>query len=81
MSRVAKFVALLAAVGILVVLITPVPDELPCTAHRAPLALALSLNLISVLVQPIFPSPRSVSSTVQSLSGTDLLSFTCTLLC
>ena len=82
MSRFAKFVALLAVIGILVVLITPVLDELPCTArHGAPLALSLPLTVISSLPQPIFPNPRSSFAAVQLFNGPDLLYFTCKLLC
>ena len=50
-----KFVVLLAALSVLVVLITPAPDELPCTAgcksHQPPAFLA---NVSAVLV----PAPR-----------------------
>ena len=82
MSPFAKFVAIAAVIGILVVLITPVSDELPCTArHGAPLTLALPLTVISNVAQPIFPNLRPNFAAVQLFSGPDLLYFTCTLLC
>jgi hypothetical protein len=82
MSSPAKFVAIIAAVGVLVVLITPAPDELPCTAsHKAHLAPAHSVNAISVLFQPIFTRVQPIHSAARLFDETDLLSLTCTLLC
>jgi hypothetical protein len=82
MSRFAKWVALLAVVGVAVVLITPVADELPCTArHGAPLVFALSLNAISVLVSQMLPVRPAAFGAVPCSSGTDFLSFACTFLC
>jgi hypothetical protein len=82
MSRLAKCVALLAAFGVLVVLLTPIADELPCTTWHAQVAFAVSLNTISTLVLAIFlPETRSGLEATRSFSGTDLLSFTCTRLC
>jgi len=82
MSRFAKWVALLAVVGVAVVLITPVADELPCTArHGAALAFALSLNAISIVISQVLPVRPPTFVMVPCSSGTDFLSFTCTLLC
>jgi hypothetical protein len=77
-----KFVAVLAAVGVLVVLVTPVPDELPCTArHGAPPLLSIPLNVISFLVQPILPKVGSAYAPAQMHSGKIFLALGCMLLC
>jgi hypothetical protein len=82
MSRFAKLVASVAAVGVLVVLITPVADELPCTArHRVPFMPYVSLIVTSVLARPILSYAQSPAGVVKVFSGTTLLSLTCTLLC
>ena len=83
MARLAQIAALLAICGIVFVLITPAPDELPCvTPHGTLPALALSLPVISI----VHPLLLSVSVPLASLplhfsNGTTLLSFNCTLLC
>jgi len=81
MSTFIKVVALVAAVGIVFVLITPAADELPCTArHGAPLAFALPISAISVPVMLSQGSPLFGKS-VPLFGKNNLLSFTCTLLC
>ena len=82
MSPFTKWVVMLAAVGVLVVLLTPIADELPCTTWRGHVAFAVSLNAVSTLFLAIFLcETRSGFETTGSFSGTDLLSFTCPLLC
>jgi hypothetical protein len=75
-------VALVAAIGVLVVLITPAPDELPSTGPH-------SLNKTFPLVSSHFSPPsleilsglRLQFSLITPLSRENLLSFTCARLC
>jgi hypothetical protein len=80
MSQFTQFVALVAVFGVLVVLITPVQDELPCAPLHVAFIFVLPLVGISTPVQPVSPSLRSNVVEVPLFSGTDLLYFTCTLL-
>jgi hypothetical protein len=78
----AKYVVILAALSVLVVLITPAPDELPCTAvHKSPLAPAFLGNVTSVLVQPIRLDYPSVLAAPRFFGVTDVLSLKCAFLC
>jgi hypothetical protein len=74
-------VALVAAMGVLVVLITPAPDELPSTG---PHSLNKTFSLVSTHFDP--PSLEILSCLRLQLSLTlssrgNLLSFTCARLC
>jgi hypothetical protein len=44
----------LAAIGVLWVLITPAPDELPCTTGYKSFGVALTASTISVVLQPLY---------------------------
>jgi len=82
MGRFAKYVVILAGLSVLVVLITPAPDELPCTAaHKSSLAPAVLANVPSVLVQPIRLNYRSARVAPRFLDVADVLSLMCTFLC
>jgi hypothetical protein len=82
MGRFAKYVVILAGLSILVVLITPTPDELPCTAvHKSSLAPAFLANVPSVLVQPIRLNYRSARVSPRFFDVADVLSLMCTFLC
>jgi hypothetical protein len=81
MHRFAQFVAVVACLGILVVLITPVHDELPCMATHGAFMLVLPLSGISAVVQLASPAPRPNLAEVPLFAGTERLYFTCTLLC
>jgi hypothetical protein len=79
--RFIQFAALVAVFAVVFVLITPAPDELPCTAPHGKLpVLALPSAVISI-VQLITFGPPSTPKAVPSCTGTTLLSFNCTLLC
>ena len=75
-------IAVIAAVAVLVVLITPAPDELPSTGPHA---------LAKIFLAPagrIHLSPNAISThyavevgVVTAWAGIDLLSYTCTRLC
>jgi len=81
MNTVAKYVAIVAAIGVLFVLITPAFDELPCTAgHRPHLTTVLVGSLAALLPEPVSAVHVALTYVAASRS-TDLLSFTCTLLC
>ena len=85
MSRLPKLliagVAVAAAIGILFVLITPAPDELPSTGPHSLIKLFVPIS------DPIYLSDsRLVASWAEMkflvfLGGIDLLSLTCSRLC
>jgi hypothetical protein len=81
-SRLAKFAAVVAALGVLWVLITPALDELPCTAgHKLFAVSALVANATPFILQP-FQSDASFMHLVDRHSGVpDVLSLTCVFLC
>jgi hypothetical protein len=82
MSSLSRYVVVFAALAVLMVLITPALDELPCTAgHKSPVLVAMPLSA------PLPVSTES-SSNSQSASGIDPVlvvedvhSLTCTFLC
>lgn len=81
MHRFVHFAALLAVFAVVFVLITPAPDELPCTAPHGKLpVIALSSAVIAIVQLITFALP-SIPESAPSFSGTTLLSFNCTLLC
>lgn len=77
-----KFVAVLAAVGVMIVLITPAPDELPCTlGHKlAPLPALLATATVG-LVQLIGVTQRPAPVADRLFLAGDVLSLSCTFLC
>jgi hypothetical protein len=86
MNRLPKFwtatFAILAAVGILVVLITPAPDELPSTGPHALNNVVLqSPNVLYLLPSDILSHHGIALGTPLASASIDLLSLTCTRLC
>jgi len=82
MGRFIKIVALLAAVGVLVVLITPAPDELPSTApHSLHHVIALSVTSLAFEAKISLHEHVHESHLIRLLSGVDLISLICTRLC
>lgn len=79
--RFIQFAALLAVFAIAFVLITPAPDELPCTAAHGKLPVVVLQSTGISIGQLITFALPSISRSVPSSSGTTLLSFNCTLLC
>ena len=82
MEVVTKAIAVLAVVAILIVLITPAPDELPGLPHKHRVLTA------GALPQAQTSLPASAATTVVGnehaptlVSSTDLLSLMCTRLC
>jgi hypothetical protein len=81
-SRLAKFVAIVAALGLLWVLITPALDELPSTTgHRTFSVLALTASAQPVTVQPALSSFGLLSGVNPSFPVVDVLSLTCAFIC
>jgi hypothetical protein len=81
-SRLAKFVAIVAALGLLWVLITPALDELPSTTgHRTFSVLALTASAQPVTVQPALSSFGLLSAVNPSFAVVDMLSLTCAFIC
>ena len=75
-------VAIAAVIGIVFVLVTPAPDELPSTG---PHALAKSMPLVC---SQLIPPPLEICSIIRRLSafqysetGRNLLALTCTRIC
>jgi hypothetical protein len=75
-------VAIVAAVGVLVVLITPAPDELPTTGphavHKIFFPVSEPLNLPS---SEMSAHVQISSRALASRAGGDLLALTCSRLC
>jgi hypothetical protein len=75
-------IALLAALGVLVVLITPAMDELPSTApHSLHHIIALSVSSAAFLPKILLHERIHGTTLAKLLSGADLLSLNCTRLC
>ena len=74
-------VAIIAAVGILVVLITPAPDELPSTGPHAINKLFLPASNPIYLAHSLIWTARAKIEFAVIYSGVDLLSLACTRLC
>lgn len=75
-------IALLAALGVLVVLITPAMDELPSTApHSLHHTIALSVTSTVFLPNILLHERIHGTTLAKLLSGADLLSLNCTRLC
>jgi hypothetical protein len=82
MESVFKCVVILAALSVLVVLITPALDELPCTAACKSLQPpAFVGNVSAVLVPPIRLASRLSPVAVRFFGVTDVLALTCIFLC
>jgi hypothetical protein len=85
-NRIPKYwiavVAIVAVIGVLFVLITPAPDELPSTGpHSLDKAIFLVLTYFSVLPPQILINPQLQFAIITPFSGADLLSLTCARLC
>jgi hypothetical protein len=80
-ASLAKYAAVLAALSVLAVLITPAQDELPCTAgHRLSLVPAFLATAMPVVAGPI--RYHQVVAISDKFAGiVDVLSLTCTILC
>jgi hypothetical protein len=77
-----KFVVLLAALGVLVVLITPAPDELPCTAGcKSHQPTAFHANVNAVLVPAPRLEGRPAPAATRFFGAADVLALTCIFLC
>jgi hypothetical protein len=75
-------VAILAIVGVLFVLITPAPDELPSTGpHSLDKSLAFALAHFGPLLHPEWNAIPFLLSSVRAVVRSNPLSFTCVLLC
>ena len=82
MSRLAKFVAIVAALAILWVLITPALDELPSTTgHKTFSVLALTASPQPLIVRPALSSFGLLSGVKPSFAVVDVLSLTCAFIC
>jgi hypothetical protein len=78
--RFVQLATVLAVFAVVFVLITPAPDELPCTAPHGKLPVAVPSAVISIVQLNTF-SLRLLPKSVPSSSGTALLFFNCSLLC
>jgi hypothetical protein len=75
-------VAVLAAIGVLFVLITPAPDELPSTGPHSLNKVFTSLaSYFNPLPPEIFTGPQLHLAVFTSLTHEDLLLLTCVRLC
>ena len=86
MNRLPKFwiatFAILAAAGILFVLVTPAPDELPSTGpHALNSAVSLAPNVLYRLSGDILSHHRIELGAPLASGSIDLLSITCSRLC
>ncbi len=74
--------ALVAAVGVLFVLISPAPDELPSTGpHSLNKTFTLFSSYFSPLPPEVFTGLQLQFVILTSLTRDDLVSFTCARLC
>jgi hypothetical protein len=75
-------IALLAALGVLVVLITPAMDELPTTApHSMHHTIALSVTSTVFLPKILLQQRIHGTMLARLVNGADLISLNCTRLC
>ncbi|HJT69724.1 MAG TPA: hypothetical protein VJ731_05965 [Terriglobales bacterium] len=75
-------VALVAAFGVLFVLISPAPDELPSTGpHALNKIFALAASYYSPLAPEILTNPQHQLVIHVNLTCDDLISLTCARLC
>lgn len=81
MGSFGKCVAIFAGLSVLVVLITPAPDELPCTSgHKPPLSVASLANVMAAHVHPCSPY-RFAPPAALCFGTAAMLSLICSLLC
>jgi hypothetical protein len=81
-GKLAKFAAIVAALGVLWVLITPALDELPCTAgHKLFAASALSAAVTPFILQSVRASLGPIPNVECFFGLPDVLSLTCLFLC
>ena len=77
-----KFAAVVVSLAILVVLVTPIEDELPCSPRQIDCAIVvLASNSLLSPSQTIFPKVQKPSSLLSLASSPDVLSFNCARLC
>lgn len=77
-----KYVVLLAALSVLVVLISPAPDELPCTAGFKSLQPPAFLgNVGAVLVPPARLEDQLAPAATRFFAVADVLALACIFLC
>jgi hypothetical protein len=77
-----KYVVFLAALSLLVVLITPAPDELPCTAgFKSPQSPAFLASVSSIVVQPVLVPEQLIPAASRFFGVAHTLSLTCSFLC
>lgn len=81
MAVLVKFIAIVAALSVLWVLVTPAPDELPCTGHKSPAFLAAVATASSVALLPLHSSETLAAAPARSHTRADVLSITCAFLC
>jgi hypothetical protein len=81
MELVTKAVAVLAVIAILVVLITPAPDELPGLQHRYQVSTAVALPQAQTSLPARVAMAAAGSEPAALVLSTDLLSVMCTRLC
>jgi hypothetical protein len=82
MGRLAKCVAILAALSVLCVLITPWPDELPCTAgHKSTAVWALIASPTPVILPPLHSNHDPLPIVARFFVVPDIVSLTCAFLC
>jgi len=79
--RFVQIAVVMAVFAVVFVLITPAPDELPCTAAHGKLPVVVVPSAVISIVQLIPFGLPSTPKSVPSSSGTSLLSLMCTLLC
>ena len=86
MNRLSPFwistIAVLAATAVLVVLITPAPDELPSTGPHALMKIFLApAGRIDLSPNAVSPRHANEIGVIVAWAGVDLLSYTCARLC
>jgi hypothetical protein len=82
MCRLSKWVAVVASFAVLVILIMPALDELPCSPRHIHCSiLVLAGNSLLPLFRAIFLRLQTPSSLLPVSGQTDLLSFICARLC
>lgn len=81
-NRLVKFAAVVAALGVLWVLVTPAFDELPCTAgHKSFKVWALVASATPIVFQPLLSNHGPVHVVFRVFVAVDVLSLTCSFLC
>jgi hypothetical protein len=81
MQPLAKAAAVFATIAILVVLITPAPDELPGLPHKHPVSGAAILPQAQLFLSVSVATGVAGNEQPPKSSSADLLSLTCARLC